>query len=569
VLRELRIRNFAIIDSLEVEFEPGFNVLTGETGAGKSILIGALGLALGMKASDEMIRSGEEEATVEARFDLSAQPALTDHLAQLGLAGEGTDLLVRRVVSRSGRNKVFLNDRLSTLSTLKEVGNRIVDIHGQHEHQLLFNPEFHLHCFDRFAGTEGLRTLLADRLSFLYRKIGELEDLRRNEMEILRKKDLLAFQIREIENAGLSPGEEARLREEREVCRNAETILQNCRECCDALYDRDGSVAEQLASVQSLLTPLKPYHGEITAWLEALDRAVLEIRDLSDRVRALMGRTEADPDRLAALEDRIHQLKNLKKKYGGTEEEVLAHLEKIRKDLDGLEHLGETKGDLEKEIDALKRDVRTLALDLYGRRKTASGRFEKEVRDQLAELNMAKVAFEVHVDLAEDPDGFVEVEGKRVRVHPHGIGLTEFYFSPNPGEPRKPLARIASGGEISRVMLALKHVLGKAAQVPVMIFDEIDSGIGGKTADQVGKKLKHVAERNQVFCVTHLPQIAGKADWHFRISKGASKQKTHVSVERLDRDRRIEELARMAGGKKITPATLRHAEEMLEQSEVQ
>jgi len=568
VLKELRVQNFAIIDSLYVEFEPGFNVFTGETGAGKSILIGALGWVLGMKASDDLIRSGEEAATVEARFDLSGRPYLVDRLEELGLSGEGTDLIVRRVVPRSGRNKVFLNDRLSTLSTLKEIGNRIVDIHGQHEHQLLFNPEFHLNFFDQFSGTMKARTQLEGRISQLDQKMKEFDDLQQNEMEFLRKKDLLAYQIQEIENAGLSPGEEDRLKEEREICRNAEVILENAQKSCDVLYDQDRSVIEQLNSVRSLLGQLKGYHGEISTWLNVLDRSIVEIQDVMERVRDLKNKTEADPDRLAVLEDRIHRLKSLKKKYGGTEEEVLAFSDQLKNDLNGLEHLGDTKKDLEDEIVRLENEIGSFALELYEQRKVASKRFEKQVRDQLADLNMGKVRFEVHVELTEDPDGFVELEGKRVKVHPHGIGITEFYFSPNPGEPMKPLAWIASGGEISRVMLALKNVLGEVEQVPVMIFDEIDSGIGGKTADKIGEKLKSVAAKHQVFCVTHLPQIAGKSDCHFQITKGASKNKTQVLVERLDREQRIEELARMAGGKEITEATLRHAEEMLEKSEV-
>lgn len=566
MIRELRIENFAIIDSLYVEFEPGLNVLTGETGAGKSILIGALGFALGEKADEDMIRTGAETATVETRFDLSGRTDLLESLEELGVLGEGADLLIRRVLSRTGRGKVFLNDRLSTQAALREIGNRLVDIHGQHEHQLLFDSRNHLLFLDRYAGTSGLRTRLQELLVKLDQKQRELEELEKDEREALSRRDLVTFQIREIEAAGIAPGEEERLKGEREIARNARTIIEAVQKICGALYDEEESAVGKLGVSRNLLDQLRRFTPETGPLCEAVDRAVLELKEVVRQIRELGSQAEADPARLEEIENRVHLLKDLKKKYGDTEEAVLGFLEQLKSRREGLENLGETKGKLRSQIREIEENTRGVALELFQKRKEASTRFEKQVRDQLQDLNMPNVKFEVHVELTPDPRGFVEVEGKPVRLFPHGIGEAEFYFSPNPGEPLKPLSRIASGGEISRVMLALKNVLKEEGQVPVMVFDEVDSGIGGGTADRVGEKLREVAAKNQVFCVTHLPQIAGKGDSHFRILKEARKNKTVVTVAKLNRQQRIEELARMAGGKTITDATLKHAEEMLQKT---
>lgn len=549
MLTDLHIRNFAIIDTLHVSFLPGLNMLTGETGAGKSIIIDAVNLILGGRASSDMIRTGEDEAVVECLFDLSGHDDVRSTLEETGVASE-VELLVKRVVSRSGRNRVFMNGGMATTSQLGAIAPLLVNIYGQHESQILLRPENHLCLLDGFAGLVPLRERFTDLFDHYRKTAEELRVLDEGERDAIRRIDLLSFQSDEIAAAALLPGEDAELGHERERLLHGEKLIRASRGAYDALYDGDGALLGILRSIIAEIDDAVLVDDSLAAHAERLNEAYLSLEDAALSLRDYGARLEIDPARLQEVEDRLDLLNRLKKKYAPTIVEILSFKERVDAELDSLVHRGERHGKLEEELRRLEQEVRELGQDLGRRRREAAKRLQVAMEKELHELAMKNARFEVAFAPFDEPRAT-------------GMERVEFLFSPNPGEEPKQLARIASGGELSRLMLAMKQIHPES-DVPTLIFDEVDTGIGGAVSAMVGKKLKRVAKNQQVLCITHHPQVAAYADHHFTVRKTTDAGRTRTTVELLSGQDRLQEVARMLGGEKVTEKTLDHAREMIE-----
>ncbi len=594
-LIELHIRNFAIIDDLRVTLHPGLNVLTGETGAGKSIIIDAIGLLLGDRATDDMIRAGADRAEIEAVFRLvepaserrngagGAQPGdeLTKHL-QAMLEAEGLDdpdaphtLLLAREVRRSGRNINRVNGRAVSLQILSDIAAQLIDIHGQGEHLNLLRPRTHVHLLDRYAGLLPLRSQLAAQVQQLNRVRRELQRLRQDARTLAQRMDLLAFQVEEIGGAQLIPGEEEELDNERRRLGNAEALLQHAQTAAALISEGDGESAsavdlfgeavsrlERLARIDSSMTETA---AAAQSLLEQMGDLVRDLQDYADGL-------EFNPVRLAEVEERLELIHNLKRKYGDTIEEVIAYGERAQAELDEIGDWEAKTTHLEREEEQLLHEVGRLGAELSAARRAAGERMAREVEAELAQLHMTHARFGVAVAQVEQEDGAYLPDGRRVAYDATGVDRVEFLISANPGEPLKPMAKVASGGETARLMLALKSVLAQADATPILIFDEIDQGIGGRVGGVVGAKLWRLtgqqgagAIRHQVLCITHLPQLAAFGDRHLSVTKRVYEEngsaRTGTVVRALEGDAQIEELMQMLGA--VSEAGQRSVEEML------
>ncbi len=562
MLKELNIKNFAIIDQLRVEFAPGLNVFTGETGAGKSIVVDALNLALGERASADLIRTGCQEAVVEAAFELNHDG--TTEVAGL-LAGQGIettageDLIVRRVLSAAGKNKVYINGSLANLATLSALGASLADIHGQHEHQSLLSLEKQMELLDSFGGLGALRGALSGAYHRLHDVRKELAGIEAGERDRAQREDMLRFQKNEIEAAMLKPGEDAELANEQKVLANSEKIAGLARAADEALYSSDNSALSGLKKAMTSLREIAAIDNRMASVLELCEAGRAQVEEAAREVSAYAERTEFDPGRLEQIGDRLDLIQKLKKKYGGAVEEIIAFGAQASAELERMERSTEEIERLRKEIASIKSGLTAQAQELTRKRGAAARELEKKIEAELSHLGMKKTTFTVKV--VQEPGDDTD-DGHK--VGPRGADRVEFLISPNPGEEPKPLAKIASGGELSRIMLALKTILVEGDSIPTLVFDEVDAGIGGAVAEEVGKKLRRVAAKRQVFCITHLPQIASMATSHYGVAKSVKKERTSTEVRLLEKKERVDEIARMLGGKTITEATLRHAEEMIE-----
>ncbi len=564
MLKELSIKNFAIIDQLRVEFHPGLNVFTGETGAGKSIIVDALTLALGERASGELIRTGSDEAVVEAAFELNGAVARAVRaiLAEQGIAAEqGEDLIVRRVISSSGKNKVYINGSLANLASLASLGRHLADIHGQHEHQSLLALDRQMEMLDAFGGLQGKRAEVADAYGKLMAVRKQLHELEIGERDRAQREDLLRYQKNEIEAAQLREGEDEELANEQRVLANAEKLSGLARAADEALYAGDGAALSGLKRAASDVREIAAIDGTLAPVLELLESARAQLDEAARGLSSYAERVEFDPGRLEAVGDRIDMIQKLKKKYGNTVAEINAFGERAAADLARMEQSTEEIEKLKSEIQAVKFGLTEKAKELTKGRGTAARDLEKKVESELGQLGMKRSAFKVTV---EQEAGGDTLDGLKLGVR--GADRVEFLISPNPGEEPKPLAKIASGGELSRIMLALKTILVEGDPIPTLVFDEVDAGIGGAVAEEVGKKLRRIAGRRQVFCITHLPQIASMATIHYGVAKTVKKDRTNAEVRLLGQQDRVDEIARMLGGRTITDATIRHAAEMIARS---
>jgi DNA repair protein RecN (Recombination protein N) len=564
VLKELRIINFAIIDELHVHFSQGLHVFTGETGAGKSIIVEALSLALGGRASAEMIRSGEDTATIEAAFDLTGHAGVTDLARAHGIDISGEELVIKRAISAS-RSRVYVNGTLSTVSVLELLGAKLVEIHGQFEQQTLLHPEHQLDIFDSYAGVVELRGALERNYYYLQGLRKRLAELTAQADECARRQQLLQFQLQEIDQAGLRPGEEEEIKGERQVLMHTEKLLQITQGSGELLYAGEDTVVERLGRVLvaldevSAIDPvLKPVTEDLRAALYQMEEAGRTLGDYASRV-------EFDPARLAEIEERLAELSALKRKHGATVEDILAQRESLTKELQSLQNQAENIDALYTEISLTERQVREQAVDLSQRRVAVGATLAEAVERELQALSMSAARFVISFHRTPDPAGFITVDGAPVQLTPAGIESVEFLFTSNPGEEPRPLAKIASGGEVSRVMLALKSILAAVEQVPTLVFDEVDTGIGGGVAEVVGRKLKALTKTCQVFCITHLPQVASRGDIHFLIEKQVVLGRTVTAVRPLTQRERVDEIARMSGGLVITETTRKLAAELLRQ----
>ena len=561
MLKELSIKNFAIIDQLRVEFAPGLNVFTGETGAGKSIIVDALNLALGERASSDLIRTGSDEAVVEAAFELNSHgpAAVRAILADQGIAIEpGEDLIVRRVISSAGKNKVYINGSLANLATLADLGARLADIHGQHEHQSLLAIDLQRDMLDSFGGLMDRRDVfgtLVDRYQGARQALAELEA---GEREKAQREDLLRYQANEIEGARLQEGEDETLAAEQRVMMNAEKLAGLAASADDTLYSGEGAVLAGLKRAITNVREIAAIDANLVPTLELLESGRAQVEEAARDVSSYADRVEFDPARLEEIGDRLELIQKLKKKYGATIAEIVSFGEKAAGELAKIGKSGEEMARLRTEIAAVKEQLTAKARELTKRRTAAARELEKKVEAELGHLGMKKTVFQARI--TQEPG---EDTNDGLKVSESGADRIEFLISPNPGEEPRPLARTASGGELSRIMLALKTILVEGDPIPTLVFDEVDAGIGGAVAEEVGRKLRKIAGRRQVFCITHLAQIASMATSHYGVSKSVKQDRTSTEVKVLDRAERVDEVARMLGGRTITDATLKHAEEML------
>ena len=566
MLKELNIKNFAIIDQLRVEFRPGLNVFTGETGAGKSIVVDALNLALGERASTDLVRTGSDEAVVEAAFDLngSGARAVTGILVEQGIGMEkGEDLIIRRVISSSGKNKIYINGSLANLATLAAVGRHLADIHGQHEHQSLLALDQQMEMLDSFGGLHGIRAEVAEAYGKLMGVRKKLAELEIGERDRAQREDLLRYQRNEIEAAQLKEGEDEELANEQRVLANAEKLAGLARAADEALYTGDGSVLSGLKRAITSVREIAAIDEKLGPVLELLESGRAQIDEAARDMSSYAERVEFDPQRLESIGDRLDLIQKLKKKYGSSIREINDFGVQAAIGLARMEQSTEEIEKLKSEIQAVKFGLTEKANELTKKRSAAARELEKKVEVELGHLGMKRSQFAVKV---EQEAGGDTLDG--LKLGPRGADRVEFLISPNPGEEPRPLAKIASGGELSRIMLALKTILVEGDPIPTLVFDEVDAGIGGAVADEVGKKLRKIAARRQVFCITHLAQIASMATSHYGVAKAVKRDRTSTEVRLLGDRERVDEIARMLGGKTITGTTLKHAEEMIERGSV-
>ncbi len=561
MLRELRIKNFAVIDQVALELGPGLNVLTGETGAGKSIILNALGLISGGRVTSDVIRHNEEEATVEALFE--DVPEWVKQKLQGAGYGIDDELIIKRVMSRSGKNRIYLGGSLSPLNLLSDIGHSMVHIYGQHEHHTLLRPETHAGLLDAFGGMAAEADAMSQKFHSLVAAAQHLLKAR----EILdtgkKEKELLTAQAEEIAKARLKPGEEEELQGKKNILMHAEKLYQGCLEGEELLYEGENALVSRLGRYGSKLRELASIDDGLRPTVELLESALAQLEEANAGLRRYAERVHFEPGALEQLEDRLAEIHRLKRKYSGAVEEILGMQAQAERELQALDRGEEEIPALEKSFESARQAAWEAAGALSIKRQRVAKRFKKEMEKEAKQLGMPDTLFEVRfLDLPEDEDAppFV-IGGKKITAL--GIDQVEFYFSPNRGEPPKPLARIASGGELSRLMLAIKSLALTAGESPTLLFDEVDAGIGGAVAEIVGKKLKQVAGSHQILCVTHLPQIAALAESHHIVRKEVVKDRTSTTVDKLKEGERIEEVARMLGGLRITERTRRHAEEMV------
>jgi DNA repair protein RecN (Recombination protein N) len=548
MLTDLFIRNFAIIDNLHVVFRPGLNVLTGATGAGKSIIVDAVNLILGGRASADLIRTGADEATVEALFQVAPYPGLCTFLEESGIECQ-EELLVKRIVSRSGRNRVFVGGGLSTLAVLDDLARRLINIYGQHESQTLLKPENHLLLLDGVTGLTSSRAAFTTLVEEYRTLLLARQRLDEGEQEALRRIDLLSFQSGEIATAAPVPGEDEELERERQLLLHAEKLLTVSRGAFERLYGDDGSIIGELQRVIAASRELAIIDPSRLPLADTLNEAAILLEDSAFELRDYSSRLEADPTRLQAVEDRLDLLTRLKRKYAPTIEEIIAFRDGLEGELDQLLNRERSRGELDDALKELESRLEAAGRDLTTARQRGAAALDRSMATELADLDMKHAIF---------------VTGLEPLAEPRSTGMerVEFLFSPNPGETPRPLARIASGGELSRLMLALKQVHPES-DVPTLVFDEVDTGIGGATSAKIGAKLRRVAGRQQVLCITHLPQVAAFADHHYRVEKRVEEGRTLTEVTLLEGDDRVAEMARMLGGVTITDTTRNHAREMI------
>lgn len=567
MLKTLFVKNYALLDEIRVEFQKGLNVITGETGAGKSILIGALSAVLGEKIGKDAIRSGADRAIVEAEFEVSNTSELLELLKSNDCDVNDQILLLRREVSSAGRSRCFVNDTPVSQEQLIAVGNLLIDLHGQHDHQLLFQVNRHIQYLDAFAGLDEL--LKQVQLSFhaLAHLERELEELLRRAGAIKQSRDMYQFQLSEINAISPVMDEDEELKKEELILRNAELLNERTAVLYQVLYEREGAVAELLKNASENLVDLQRIDTRFSEQVREIEQARLIIEEVATFVQRYNIEITFDSDRLEKIRQRLAALTGLMKKYNGTIAAVLQYRAKLENELSVIDNLDDAMEDLRTKIEKERNLLTKLCLELSQKRIQIAAKLEPKVTAELANLGMSKSKFAVsqwYKDATKSP--FIEHDGHRIHVSHNGIDQIEFVISANPGEPLKPLVNIASGGEISRIMLALKSLLAEVDQVPVLIFDEIDLGISGRIAQSVAKTLRSLARTHQVICITHLPQIASMAQHQYLVEKSGDDRVTRSSIRILSEEERVEQIAVLFGGENVTSAHLQSARELIQEA---
>jgi DNA repair protein RecN (Recombination protein N) len=565
MLTLLNIANVALIDEQRVEFEEGLNLLTGETGSGKSIIVDALGVLIGGRFSSELLKSGTERAFIEGLFLVTPNKTFDSILEKAGIDAEAEsdsrlELVIRRELSSSGRNKIFINHQLATQSLLRELRPFLVDIHGQGDQQTLFDVDTHLELLDSFAGLGSLRQEVSLAYQDWNKLKNELLALRRDEAEKFQLADVLKFQIEELDRAALALDEDLALEEKKRRLQNVEKLTALASESYRLIYEDDEAALARLSQAARQIDELSQYESRFREYLESLEAARATLEDLSFLLRDFSEKLEYSPERLAEIENRLAEISRLKRKYGGTIEGALEHLARSEDRLRQIEHADEHERELTEKLALARANYLEAAQRLHRERVSAGKKFEQAVERDLLEVAMENTRFQIQISAPALDEVKTELDAAFSAT---GIDRIEFYFSANMGEAVKPLAKVASGGEASRLMLVLKTVANASEFPRTIIFDEIDSGIGGRVSEAVGLKLKKLAQSNQVLCVTHQPQIARFADTHLLVQKEVAAGKTEVRVNRLERRARVEEIARMLTGAEITESARRHARELI------
>lgn len=555
MLTELRISNFGVIEQLAVTFGSGFIVFTGETGAGKSLLIDAVTLLVGGRASADQIRAQADEADLEAAFQLSPEHRLLQLLQSKGFARPGeTDIVIRRVISRTGRNRTYLNGNLCPVHLLEELGGALVDVHGQHEQQSLLSSSAQLEALDAYGRLQALRREYHDARALWIDRVGQLEAVTAEIARRREREDLLRFQFQEITEAAIEAGEDVKLDQERPRLMHSQQLGDVADQLHELLYAGEQSVLSQLASARKLVSRMETIDAAVGDWARSVDDAVVPLRELAAQVRHYRDQVEANPARLAEIEQRLDRLQRLTKKYGGSLDAVLVLQESLRAQLDQLDTAETQLQELTRAVEEGRRKLSDVSERLTRKRVDAAKTLTASVTKELGALRMERTRFAVEVSRVAGDEPYGQT----------GQDAVEFVFSANPGEPLKSIAKVASGGELSRVMLALKTILAESDRVPVLIFDEVDAGVGGAVAEVMGARLRDLSRHHQVLCVTHLPQVGSQAHAHYVVEKQVRQKRTVTQVRQLTSKEREEEIARMLAGVTVTKSARAAAAEMIE-----
>jgi DNA repair protein RecN (Recombination protein N) len=550
MLLGLTLKNFAIVDDITINFGSGLNIITGETGAGKSLIVNAINFILGDRASSDLIKSGEEDAQVEALFDISNDKEFMRRLAALGIQAGGGEVLIKRVFSISGKGRVYINGNLATIGMLGQITNGMIDVFSQHEHQSLLKEGNQLKVLDEFGGLMEICLSFSNLFRDYVEVKKELEEMRMRHDDQVKKEDFLRFQCGEIDSANLKAEEDQHLEREKLKLSNAEQLFSVSKEAYEIVYESEGSIVDRLKRIKSNIDNAAKVDESLLGLSESLERGMSEIEDSAFRLRDYFSKIHYSPDRLNQIEDRLLEIKRLKRKYGSTIKEIIEKRNDMGEELSNLTNFEEKEKRLEADVNRLKNRVDNGVRELSKARLDAAERLSAQVERRLGDVGIK--------------GGRLVIEFDRKAISSDGYDKITFLFSANPDEKPKPLSKVASGGELSRIMLVLKEVISIAEGGSILIFDEADSGIGGAVAETVGKKIKSLSKRHQVICITHLPQVAKFADTHFKVTKGFEHDSTKVDIKELSEEEIIEEIARMLGGIKITEKTLAAAREMFE-----
>lgn len=560
MLVELKVSHFAIIDNIHLQFGPGLNIISGETGAGKSILLKSLGLLMGDKALSESVRTGQDFATIEGAFDLESRPDILERLEQMGIEAPDHQLIVKRIVSSQNKSRIYLNSSLSTLTILRDVVSPLVEVTGQsvpliemtgqHDNRNLLSARYHLELLDQYAQNLKLRNDYETLYSHYREILNHIESLKSEERERNQRLDFLIYQRDEIEALELRPGEEVLIENETKKLKYSSRLSDFVQQSEDILFEQESNVLEKIQYLLNKSSEIKKHDPELSLKFECLTQVKEVLQDLAYELSDYKQSLDVDPQRLEELESRLSRLRSLQKKYGASAEEILLALQSIQSEIARIENSEEELSSLQKEIQALNTRLKTLALDLHQKRIAGALKLKKSVESELQDLNMKGVQFEIQIhELTE--------------LNATGLSFVEFCTKHTQSDTAKPLAKFASGGELSRILLAIKKVVGHSKFPRTYLFDEVDTGVSGPTAEKVGRKLKSIAHSGQVICVTHLPQVACFADHHFLIQKSQDSQHVQMNAHELKNKERIREIARLVSGESITKTSLAHAEELL------
>ena len=563
MLKSFEVKDYALIEHISVEFGNGLNIITGETGAGKSILIDAMSLLLGERASTEVVRKGAQKSFVEGIFNVKGNKKVKSLLEENDV-DFSDELIIRREISLKGTNRCFINDTPVNLNLIKEVGNLLVDLHGQHEHQSLLRTETHIDYLDEFGSYQEDLQQYKNLYSELLTKENELKDLKARENLIKEKKDFYAFQIKEIDNVSPQKDEEEKLNEELNILENSEKLAELTSNIYQLLYESDNSVQDALSKVRNNLQKISEIDKTFSEALNQSNSALAQIEDISNLVRSYNSKLNLDQEEVEEKRQRLAAINLLKKKYGGSVKSILEYRKKIGEEFEFAENFAEKINELSKVILESRKSAGSIAKKISQQRIQTAKLVKKGIEDSLKELGIPNPEFKTKITntKSEQDDGVV-VDGKFYAATSKGIDEVEFFISTNPGEDLKPLAKVASGGEVSRIMLALKSTLAKNDKLPLLIFDEIDVGVSGRIAQKVGNALENLSTFHQIISITHLPQIASQADHHYSIEKVAQNERVISSIKKLPKSERITEIAKLLSGEKITEASLKSARELI------